>query len=245
MRQASTRPAERRASRRAIRVGTAAAAGVGAVALAVAGSATGASAAPAAKGTATVNVVHGVPGLAVKICVDGAKVVDNFRYGSTIVGAALPAGNHVVKVLAAGKPCAAPAVLKQTYNLSARTNYTLVANLNASGTPNLKAFVNDVSRTRHGNARLTVRHTAQAPAVNVWANGAKLISGRSFTWGSSATLGVPAGTYRAKVTLPGSAKPVIGPATVHLSAGTAYQVYAVGAPGSYGLVSIAVPVGSR
>src|SRR3954451_12245714 len=172
MRQGSTRSPEQRDARRTVRAGTAAAAGIGAVALAVAGSATAASAAPAAKGTATVNVVHGVPGLAVKVCVDGAKVVDNWRYGSTLVGAALPAGNHVVKVLAAGKPCAAPAVLQQTYSLIAKTNYTLVANLNASGTPNLRAFVNDVSKTRHGNARLTVRHTAQAPAVNVWANGA-------------------------------------------------------------------------
>jgi hypothetical protein len=207
--------------------------------------ATGAAAAPAGTGKATVNVVHGVPGLAVKICVDGAKVVDNFRYGSTIVGAGLPAGRHTVKVLAAGKACAAPAVLKQTYDLAARTNYTLVANLNAAGKPNLKAFGNDVSKTRHGNARLTVRHTAQAAAVNVWANGTKLISGRSFTSGASATLGVPAGTYHAKVTLPNSGKPVIGPATVRLHAGNAYQVYAVGSPGHYRLVSIGVPVGMR
>src|SRR4051812_45278508 len=140
-----------------VRTGTAAAVGVGAVALALAAPAASAGAAPASSGKATVNVVHGVPGLAVKVCVDGAKVVDNWKYGSTIVGAALPAGNHVVKVLAAGKSCAAPAVLKQTYSLIAKTNYTLVANLNASGTPNLRAFVNDVNKTKHGNARLTVR----------------------------------------------------------------------------------------
>jgi len=194
--------------------------------------------------TATVNVVHGIPGVAVKVCVDGAAVVDHFRYGSTIVGAALPAGNHTVRVVPAGKRCASPAVLTQSYALQAGLNYTVVATLNASGTPNLKPYVNDVSRTRHGTARLTVRHTAQAPAVNVWAGSTKLISGRSFTWGSSATLGVPAGSYRVKVTLPSSAKPVIGPATVALGAGKAYQVYAVGSPGHYQLVSIVVNVGT-
>lgn len=245
MSHTSDRNAGGRTQRQGVRTGTAAAVGAGAVFLAFAAPVSGAASAAAGTGKATVNVVHGVPGLAVKICVDGAPVLDNFRYGSTIVGAGIPAGRHAVKVLPAGKPCAAPAVLKQTYKLAAQTNYTLVANLDASGKPNLAAFVNDVTKTAHGKARLTVRHTAQAPAVNVWANGARLISGRSFTWGSSATLGVPAGKYRAKVTLPGSAKPVIGPATVHLRAGTAYQVYAVGAPGHYRLVSIGLHVGTR
>jgi hypothetical protein len=80
--------------------------------------------------------------------------------------------------------------------------------------------------------------------VNVWAGGAKLIGGTDFTWGKSATLPVPAGSYSVKVTLPGSRKPVIGPACKTLSAGRAYQVYAVGSPGHYRLVTIKIRVGS-
>jgi hypothetical protein len=56
---------------------------------------------------------------------------------------------------------------------------------------------------------------------------------------------VHAGTYKVKVTLPGSRKPVIGPASKHLAAGRAYQVYAAGSPGHYRLITIKIPVGSR
>jgi len=220
-------------------------AGMLGIAVATAGLTAGVVAAPAsAAATAKVNVVHGIPGVAVKVCVDGKGVADNFRYGNRIVGATLPATTHKVRLVAAGKSCGASAILKSTYTLGADRNYTIVANLNAAGTPNLKAFVNNVKPTVAGKARLTVRHTAKAPAVNVWAGSTKLISGTGFTWGKSATLPVPAGTYSVKVTLPGSTKAVIGPASKTLNAGRAYQVYAVGSPGHYRLVTIKVPVGT-
>jgi hypothetical protein len=198
-----------------------------------------------ATGTATVNVVHGIPGVTVKVCVDGRSVADDVRFGAKIVGAKLSAGSHNVRVVAAGQPCRSTAILHAAYPLRAGRNYTIVANLDPAGAPNLKAFRNPVRPTRAGHARLTVRHTAQAPAVNVWAGCTRLIGGTSFRWGSSRTFGVPAGHYRVRVTLPGSWVAVIGPATKHLHAGRAYQVYAVGSPGHYRLVTVAVPVGTR
>lgn len=198
-----------------------------------------------AAGAATVNVVHGIPGVAVKVCVDGKAVAGDFRYGHKIVGAKLSAGTHKVRLVAAGKRCSSHAILNAAYPLDAGRNYTVVANLNAAGTPNLQAFLNPVKPTRAGNARLTVRHTAQAPAVNVWAGRTKLIRGTSFTWGKGRTFGVRAGTYKVKVTLPGSRKAVIGPASKTLHAGRAYQVYAVGSASNYRLVTVRIPVGSR
>jgi hypothetical protein len=181
----------------------------------------------------------------VKVCVDGKAVVDHFRYGSTIVGAALPATTHRVRVVAAGKACRSSAIVKSAYTLAAGRNYTIVANLNAHGSPNLKAFVNNVRPTAHGKARVTVRHTADAPAVNVWAGRTKIIGGTHFTWGRSATLAVPAGRYVVRVSLPKSTKAVIGPARASLAAGRAYQVYAVGLAGHYRLITIKIPVGTR
>lgn len=64
--------------------------------------------------------------------------------------------------------------------------------------------------------------------MNVWAIGSVLIGGTGFVWGDSATVNVPKGSYRVKVTLPGETAPVIGPATLKLKAGFAYQVYAWG-----------------
>lgn len=201
----------------------------------------GALAVPAqAAGTAKVNVVHGIPGAVVKVCVDGAKVVDGMRFGQTIVGASLPAGTHRVRLVAAGKACSATAILSATPTLASGRNYTVVAHLTGAGKPKLTAFVNNVSPTRSGNARLTVRHTAKAPAVNVWAGSARLIGGSWFTSGKSATVGVPAKTYPVTVTLPGSTKPVIGPKSLSLSAGRTYQVYAVGSAGHFRLVVVKV-----
>jgi hypothetical protein len=194
-------------------------------------------AAPAAAArTATVNVVHGIPGATVNVCVDGGAAIRDFTYGEKAVGVALPAGKHRVRVVAAGKPCSSAAILRHRYVLDAGRNYTVVAAVRPSGAPALRAFVNDVRRVDAGKARLTVRHTAQAPAVNVWANGAKLIGGHRYTSGDSRTFAVPKGSYRVKVTLPDRRKPVIGPTSLMLRSGRAYQVYAVGTPGDYRLV---------
>jgi hypothetical protein len=197
-----------------------------------------------ARGTATVNVIHGIPGVAVNACVDGTSVRDEFRFGRKIVGASLPAGSHRVKIVPAGSDCSVPAILAERYRLMTGTNVTIVANLDASGTPNLKVFANNVRPVDAGKARLSVRHTANAPAVNVWANGSRLIRGTGFTWGKSATLQVPEDRYRVKVTLPGAKAAVIGPATLRLGAGKAYQVYAVGNAHEYGLVKISSRVGT-
>jgi len=203
-------------------------------------------AAPASAGaSATVNVVHGIPGVAVKVCVDGNAVVDHFRYGQKVVGAKLPATTHKVRLVAAGKRCHAHAILKARYTLAKGHDYTIVANLDASGSPNLRTFVNNAKPTAAGAARLTVRHTAEAPAVNVWADKTRIIGGTKFAWGKSRTLAVPKGTYKVKVTLPGSRQPVIGPASRRLAAGHAYQVYAVGTPGHYRLITVKAHVGIR
>ncbi len=203
--------------------------------------ATPAAAAP----TATVNVIHGIPGVAVNVCVDGASVADDFVYRNKIVGAALPAGERTIKLVAAGDDCDDAAILNKSFMLKAGMNYTIVANLNGDGAPNLRAFANRVSPTAHGEARLTVRHTAAAPAVNVWANGGVLIGGDDFDWGTKATVSVPADTYTVKVSLPGKTAPVIGPRDLKLSAGKAYQVFAIGSAGNYHFSVIATPVGQR
>jgi len=198
-----------------------------------------------AMGTATVSVVHGIPGALVNVCVDGSSVADNFAYTNTIQGAVLPAGSHDVKLVAAGSPCSSAAILSASYDLTAGVNYTIVANLNDSGAPNLLAFTNNVRKVDAGNARLTIRHTADAPAVNVYANGAQLIDGKKFTWSKSRTFVVPKGAYRAKVTLPDSKTAVIGPAKVTLDCGYAYQVYAVGSSSTYALVVVSTNVDTK
>jgi Domain of unknown function (DUF4397) len=169
--------------------------------------------------------------------------IRKFTYGEKVAGVAIPAGRHHVRVVPTGRRCESPAILRSRYPLEAGKSYTIVANLKPSGAPRLKGFRNRVRPTDAGKARLTVRHAAQAPAVNVWAGGGRLIGGRHFTWGDRQSFPVPGGRYRVKVTLPGSVKPVIGPRRLSLQAGNAYQVHAVGTPGHYRLVVVRTHVG--
>jgi Domain of unknown function (DUF4397) len=232
-------------TRRPTLAGLAAAAALGAAALAIPSQASAAADGRASGGKAEVNVVHGIPGAKVKVCVDGAPAIRRFTYGEKVVGVALPAGRHRVRVVPTGRRCGSPAILRSRYALEAGDSYTIVACLKPSGTPKLRAFRNRVRPTDSGKARLTVRHTAMAPAVNVWADGSPLIAGRHFRWGDRESFPVPAGRYRVKVTLPGSDEPVIGPRRLSLRAGNAYQVHAVGEAGHYRLVVVRTHVGTH
>jgi hypothetical protein len=178
--------------------------------------------------TTTLNVVHGIPALDVDVCVDGVKTIYDFNPGEVVAGVTLPAGRHDLALVAKGDPCTKPILEAMDVGLWKNRNFTVVANLNASGVPNLKKFGNNVSMTEDGHARLLIRHTAAAPAVHVWANGKKLIKGHWFDWGSRFRAEVPEGDYWVKATLPRSHTPVIGPEMFSLDEGTVYQVYAWG-----------------
>jgi hypothetical protein len=195
----------------------------------------------------TLNVVHGIPGLTVDVCVNGAKAITGFKPGDVVSGVRLPEGEYRLKVTPAGERCGA-AVLSAVADLPGGRdrNYTVVANLDDHGTPNLALFRNNTRRTESGEARLVVRHTADAPAVNVWANGSALNRGRRFVWGAQRRFDVPDGDYEVFVSLARQRDPVIGPADLSLEADVSYQVYAWGNGASgYGLALIPLEVGEK
>ena len=75
----------------------------------------------------------------------------------------------------------------------AGANITVVAHLDRGRQPVLTPFVNDTSAIDAGKARITVRHTAAAPAVDVRANGGPAFKG--LTNPNEAKADLPAGTY--------------------------------------------------
>jgi hypothetical protein len=184
--------------------------------------------------------VHGIPALDVDVCINGVKKITDFNPGEVVAGVTLPTGRYDFAVVAKGAPCSPALLALKDVGLWSGRNYTVVANLNASGVPNLKKFGNEVSKTEDGQARLLIRHTAAAPAVNVWADGTRLIKGTWFDWGSRAIREVPEGDYAVKATLPGHTTAVIGPTMFSLDEGTVYQVYAWGS-GSAGYAFAVVP----
>lgn len=199
----------------------------GAGAAAVAAAIALAGPAQAAEGDAQLSVLHGVPGLTVDVWVNGDRTLDDFAPGTLAGPLALPAGAYELAITASdAADASAPVIGPVTVNLAASGNYTAVANLDAAGKPTANFFTNDVSQIEAGKGKLTVRHTAAAPAVDVLAGGSPAITNLSNPNEQSLTL--DPGTISAAVAATGTTAPVIGPADLTVSEGTHTIVYAWG-----------------
>ena len=205
-------------SRRTTRIGVAAGAALLPLALV----------APAqAAENATVSVLHGVPGLTVDVYANGEELIPDFEPGTLTDPLELPAGTYDLAVFPAGEgPDGEPAIEAADVEVPAGANATVVAHLDADGEPMLSLFANDVSSVPAGKARLTVRHVAAAPAVDVRASEQPVFEGLENP--DEDTAEVPAGTVSADVVLAGTSDVAIGPADLDLAEGTNTIVYAWG-----------------
>ena len=210
-----------------------------AVALSLAaGSAAALSAAPAraAAGDASVTIVHGIPNTPVDVYANGKEILPDFTFKTVTSPLSLPAGSYTIDVRKAGSSASSTPILTATEQVPAGADLTIVADLTAAGKPALTPFVNDTSAVGDGKGRLVVRHTAAAPAVDVYAGSAKVISG--LTSGQQQALTVPAGTVSAKVTLAGQTAAVLGPVNVPVTAGMGTVVYAIGSASGHTLTAV-------
>ena len=194
-------------------------------------------AASAAPGTASVSVLHAIPGLILDISVDGRVVVDDFKPGTLLGPLKLAAGTHTVKISptdplvlggsANGSPMVDIALSgSTTVTLTAGRSFTAVAHLGDTGIPTATLFNDDTTPLAAGQGRLTVRHVAAAPAVDVLANGAVAVAG--LTNPAQAMLDLPVGTISAVVAAAGTTAPLLGPADVTIAPRTNTIVYAWG-----------------
>ena len=187
----------------------------------------GATPAMADDHTATISVLHAVPETPVDVYANGELLLDDFEPGTLTDPQELPAGAYDIAIFPAdaaddsGEP-----VISGSTEVPAGANATVVAHLAEDGTPTLTPFVNDTSAVEAGQARVTVRHTAAAPAVDVRAGGTPVIEG--LTNPNEESLTVPAGTVSADVTLAGTDTVAIGPADLELAEGSNTVVYAWG-----------------
>lgn len=185
--------------------------------------------APAAQAAedAQVSVLHAVPGVTVDVYANGKALVTDFKPGTLTDPMAVPAGDYDLKVVAAGDGADGKALIEADgVGVPAGANITVVAHLSASGKAVLTPYVNDTSAIAAGQARLTVRHDAAAPAVDVRAGGKPVFT--DLTNPKEASADLPAGTVSADVVLAGTKKVVIGPADLDLAEGVHTIVYAWG-----------------
>lgn len=149
------------------------------------------------------------------------------RAGSLAGPLDLPAGTHTVAITAADAADAtSPAIGPVDLALDAGGRYTAVAHLDAGGAPTATLFTDDTSAVPAGQGRLTVRHVAAAPAVDVLAAGSPVITGLANP--DEQTITVPAGTVPVAVAAAGTTEPVLGPTDLDVAEGVGTIVYAWG-----------------
>ena len=196
--------------------------GLAAVVVATTASTASAQTAPAAR----IHLLHGIPDVTVDVYAGGEAVFEDFAFGDTQDLSAL-AGQTLtdVEVRVAGTEDVA--IDAGDVQLPASGNHTIVAHLDAEGTPTIGVFDNDTAQIAAGQGRLTVRHTAAAPAVDVLANGQAAFT--NIVNGQEGKADLPVGTISASVVPTGATEPVvIGPADLGIQDGTSLIVYAVG-----------------
>jgi len=193
---------------------------------------------------ASVYVVHGVPGLVADVWVSGERTLHEFAFGTVTDALSLPAGDYTVQIFRTGSdPASDDPALEMTTTVTDGANVSIVAHLDATGTPVLSVFENDVSAVTPGTARAIFRHTAEAPPVDVRAAGTPAVVG--LTNPEEATVQpVPATTLPLDIVMSGTSDVVFGPADVNFESGSVVIAYAVGstADGTFDVLVQSVPV---
>jgi hypothetical protein len=179
-----------------------------------------------AQTAADIMLLHGIPGITVDVAVDGAVVIPGFEPGdmqdlSSFAGQTLvnlevrPAGTEDVAI----GPIA-------SFDVPDSGSWTVVAHLDADGTPTITPFENDTSAAAPGQGRLTVRHTAAAPAVDIILGDARPVENLSNP--DEASLDLPAGEIAGAEIAPTGGDAIADVPTVNVTAGQNLIVYAVG-----------------
>ena len=174
-----------------------------------------------------VTVVHAVPDLTVDVYANEGLLLEDFAPGTITAPVALDPDEYHVEITPANSSDVA---LSATVPVSEGTDAAGVAYLTESGDPTLGLFANDQSRIKRTKARVTVRHTAAAPQVDVRAkiDGTWVSVFEDLPNGEQATGQLKARTYKVDVVLAGTDTRVLGPVKLDLERRTHYYVYAWG-----------------
>ncbi len=227
--------------------------------------------AQAAPASSKVYVTHGLPlddaGTKVDVFAGAAGsgvagaglVLDDFVFGETRGPLDLPAASYSIYLATPtagddGTLTSDEVVYAQDLAVPAGQNLSVVASFTADAKPNLAVFSNDLSATKRYEGRLSIRHAAAAPAVNVDLGlfPFNRIFPKYFTKtvgpasnGQQADLDVFAWPYDVKVKVASSGATVAGVDRFPVKPRTLTNVYAVGVPGkSFTFMTQTIPLAS-
>jgi len=217
----------------------------------------GGRAAIADDGNATVYVVHGIPGqdldldpaLPVDVSVGGVCALPGFEFGEIVGPIALAGDVYEIEISLADEfePCGNDAVISADVELMGGMDYSIVAFLTENGEPTAGLFMNDLSATGRGMARLIAHHTAAAPEVDIAIRrdgpDSPGLDVTDFLNGDQAAAEVRPGEWEVSIAPAGIEMPVFGPIVVDLEPFTAYLIYAVGSVDTGSFTLLLEPVG--
>jgi Domain of unknown function (DUF4397) len=216
-----------------------------------------------------VYVVHGLPlddhGTKVDVYAGAAGagpaaaglVADDFTFGTTAGPLSLAPASYDVYVAAPtasddGVLSPNEVVFSKTLAVPAGKNLSAVASFDAAGAPTINVFTNDTRRTGFLTGRLSIRHAAAAPAVNVDLGlypfdrfAPRLFTTRvgPISNGQQADRTVLGARYDVTVRVAASGAKVASVPKFKVDRKTLTAVYAVGVPGSsFGFVVQKLPL---
>lgn len=194
---------------------------------------------------AMLTAIHGIPGLPVPVdvFVNGDYLL-SFDFNESAGPLALAEGDYDIEIRLQGTT-----VLSRTVSPELGKNYTIIAHLTyIDGSSNgiaLSLFENNIEPLRNGRTRITVRHTADAPTVDLdlqraitwesgysarylFVGGQKLSNMDGGTPGSFGSVDIWGGEMLAVLYPNRSTMPAFDSGSVFFDAGTNYIVYAIG-----------------
>jgi hypothetical protein len=188
----------------------------------------------AAEAASRIFIIHGIPGVPVDVYaglagspIPATPTIPSFQPKAIVDLQAGPATVDI-RIFAAGAnpQTAAPVIAVLGAAIPDGVELSILAHLDVNGAPTATIYQNDDSRPAAGMARVSVRHAAQAPAVQLAAGGVPKLALTNPYFGD---LEVPAGTpIPLQIQVPFAGTPLTPTAPLSFNAGTRYFVYAIG-----------------
>jgi hypothetical protein len=191
--------------------------------------------ATAAEAASRVFIIHGIPGVAVDVYasaaggpIPAAPAIPGFQPKQIVDLAGVGAGTYDIRVFVQGSDpqTSTPVIAVLGAAIPDNVELSILAHLDGHGAPTATIYRNDNSAVQQGWARVSVRHAAEAPAVQLTAGGVPKLALTNPFFGD---LEVPAGVnLPLQLQVPFTGAPITPPATLNFASGTRYFVYAIG-----------------
>jgi hypothetical protein len=182
--------------------------------------------AQAHRASATVTVLHALPGFTADVYVNGELTLNGFEPQTATDPLELTPGDYLIEIRDVGASADSAPSLEGTLTLKAGQNVSIIAGLTPAGEPKLNVFANDLSPVLAGEARLVVRHVAAESDLDAKLDGDVVIS--SIGNSAEGSTEVPEGESLLEITAAGEEQGLLEPTDIDLGEGTETIVYVIG-----------------